>query len=319
MASSELSQQLIVHDKREIAQGVFEFDLRDPQHRPLPPFTPGAHLSIRTPSGVVNKYSLTGLPADRERYLIALKRDPGGAGGSLSMADQAGPGTLLAAAPPVNTFELKTLRPEFLFIAGGIGITPIYGMIQSLVAAGATDFQLVYLSRSPEATAYRRDILSAPWADRALIHHTQGDSDARYDLWPLLEQPGRRQVYCCGPQALMEEVRAMTGHWASGCVNFESFGVDESLFSPNVAFDARLRASGETVHVDADTSLLDALGAHGVRVPHSCESGTCGTCKTPLLSGQVEHRDMVLDEAEQAQYIMVCVSRGLGGTIELDL
>lgn len=319
MAGAQSSRQLLVHAKRRVARDVVELDLRPLDGGDLPVFTAGAHVSVQTPGGPINKYSLCNCPTERHRYVIAVRRDAKGAGGSLSLADQLEPGQFLNASDPENAFELSTARPQYLFIAGGIGITPIYAMIQSLIAAGQADFQLVYLTRSPEDTPYWQEIIDSPWADRMVLHHTHGVAADRFDLWPLLERQGRRQIYCCGPRRLMEEVRAMTGHWAGGTVHFESFGVDETLFKPNVPFAVHLQARDMDLQVDAATTLLQALDAHGVHVPRSCESGTCGTCKTPLISGEVEHRDMVLDEGEQASNIMVCVSRGTGGKIVLDL
>ncbi len=311
--------RLLVHARRALAQDIVEFDLRLPDGAPLPPFAAGSHISVRTPSGRVNKYSLCNCPTETHRYVIAVQRDAEGAGGSVSMVDQADTGAVLDVVRPDNAFELRPAGSEYLFVAGGIGITPIYAMIQSLHAAGIERFRLVYLTRHPETTAYREEISNSAWHDRALIHHTNGDAARRYDLWPLLERQGGRQLYCCGPRRLMEEVRAMTGHWSGGTVHFESFGVDETLFSPNRPFVAHLQRQALDVPVAVDQTLLQALDAQGVHVPCSCESGTCGTCRTTLISGEVEHRDMVLDEGEQASNIMVCVSRGLGGRIVLDL
>lgn len=311
---------LYVKEKREIATNIYEFDLRAIGDEPLPPFTAGSHISVKTPSGRTNKYSLCNSVEETNRYVIAVKRDEDGRGGSISMADDVQIGMTLEALSPVNVFEMTNIRPEYVLIAGGIGITPIYAMMQSLKAQGITSFTVYYLSRSPESAAYLAELSNEDWGDHVVIHHSNGDENNRYDLWPVLENSGNKQVYCCGPMLLMEEVKAMTGHWPQGTVTFESFGIDAALERTNVPFQIQLAKSGQTIEVDTQTTILEALTAHGITVPSSCESGTCGSCKTKLISGDIEHRDMVLDEYEQEQQIMVCVSRGCGAEpVILDL
>jgi phthalate 4,5-dioxygenase reductase subunit len=129
-----------------------------------------------------------------------------------------------------------------------------------------------------------------------------------------------RHIYCCGPRPLMEMVRDMTGHWSSAAVHFEDFGASKPAKKPDDrAFVATLARSGRSVEVPAGVSILDALRANGVDVASSCESGTCGTCKTRLVSGEADHRDLVLAEHEKASHIMICVSRAAGGDLVLDL
>jgi phthalate 4,5-dioxygenase reductase component len=135
-----------------------------------------------------------------------------------------------------------------------------------------------------------------------------GDPARALDLWPMLETPSSAHIYCCGPQGLMDAVKDMSGHWTSGSVHFESFGVDARVEASNRPFQVRL-ASGPVFEVGVHESILEALRARGIRVSSSCESGTCGSCRVGLLEGQAEHRDMVLDESEHASQIMVCVSR----------
>lgn len=319
MSTHELTLKLYVSGKQEIANGIFEFELRDSENQPLPAFTPGSHISVRTPSGIVNKYSLSNSPLESDRYVIAVKRDEHGRGGSVSMADALLRGMQISASMPENAFELTDKRKNYIFIAGGIGITPIFSMIQYLLGTGVEAFQLYYLTRNARSTAYL-DKLSAPaMQGRVLIHHDDGEPENGYDLWPVLENPGNTQIYCCGPRVLMEEVKDMTGHWPAGSVIFESFGVEAKQAKNNVSFAVTLQSSGKTVQVDEKTTILDALAKSGVIVPSSCESGTCGTCKTGLISGDVDHRDMVLDQSEHTCKIMVCVSRAKSGNLVLDL
>ncbi|HEX4885129.1 MAG TPA: 2Fe-2S iron-sulfur cluster-binding protein, partial [Casimicrobiaceae bacterium] len=132
-------------------------------------------------------------------------------------------------------------------------------------------------------------------------------------------KPTNAHIHCCGPRPLMDAVRDMSGHWPFGAVHFESFGVDAATRSRDAAFDVVLAQSGRTVHVPADRSILEALRDAGVNVRSSCEAGSCGSCRTGLVAGDVEHRDFVLGEAERATRIMVCCSRARSGALVLDL
>ena len=162
--------------------------------------------------------------------------------------------------------------------------------------------------------------LSAPeLAGKVHIHHDYGDLAQAFDFWPVFERPQNAHVYCCGPTGLMDSVRDMTGHWPTERIHFESFGAAQTAFADNSAFDVVLNKSGERVQVPANLSILDALRACGHSVSSSCESGTCGSCRTGLLAGQAEHRDLVLRPDEQARHIMVCVSRARTPELVLDL
>jgi phthalate 4,5-dioxygenase reductase subunit len=219
-----------------------------------------------------------------------------------------------------NLFALDPQAPEHILIAGGIGLTPLYAMAQTLAQTPAAKFHLYVCSRDAEGTAFLSELQQAPWRDHVTIHHDAGDPSQALDLWPLLETPSAAHVYCCGPQGLMDSVRDMSGHWPTHHIHFESFGASQQGWAENQAFEVVLRHSGQRITVPADRSILESLRQAGVRVASSCESGTCGSCKTGLLAGAVEHRDLVLLPEEQAQHIMPCVSRALhGDTLELDL
>ncbi len=313
-------RDLTVAHAAPAARDIVRFELVDPAGGELLPFEPGAHLPVRTPAGVVRRYSLCGDPADTARYEIAVKRDAAGRGGSASMADLLHQGSLLPVAAPRNEFALHPRARRFLFIAGGIGITPMMSMMRHLAATGGPPFALHYCTRDPAHTAFADVLAEAPFRDCATLHHDHGDVAQAFDFWPLLEkpQPGTH-VYCCGPRGLMDAVRDMSGHWAGGSVHFESFGVDAALRRHDRPFTVRLTHSGTCIDVPADRSILEVLREHGVAVRSSCEAGSCGTCRTGLVDGEAEHRDFVLGPDEQASQIMVCVSRARGESLTLDL
>jgi phthalate 4,5-dioxygenase reductase subunit len=302
-----------------VADGIHLFELRSADGRPLPPFTPGAHLNVRIPNGHFRNYSICNDANERDRYIIAVKREVGGRGGSISLIDNTRPRDLIDVAEPDNLFELNLTAPRYVFVAGGIGITPILSMMRFLVATSDKPFDLYYLSRSPEGTAFVDDIRAMASPERMItIHHDNGDPAHAFDLWPVFEEPSKAHIYCCGPRPLMDAVRDMTGHWPPHAVHFEDFGSD--LVRPRAddkPFTVQLAKSGLSFEVPIASTILEVLREHGVDAPSSCESGTCGTCRTTLISGNVDHRDLVLEDHERGSAIMICISRGRG-TIEID-
>ncbi len=316
--TAEMEMTLLAVVRSEpVAQDIQLFELRRPDGGDLPAFTPGAHVSVKAPNGLLRKYSLCNDPAERDRYLIAVKRETAGRGGSASMADDVKAGSTLPVSAPRNDFPLAPSPAGYILIAGGIGITPILSMARHLKATGGK-FKLYYLTRSPETTAFRDELTAPQFRGLVTIHHDGGDPAKALDLWPVLEKP-RGHVYCCGPRPLMDAVRDMTGHWTSAAVHFEAFQEAVKSTTEDREFKVRIMPSGASVDVPAGTSILEALRAAGNIVPFSCESGTCGSCKTKLVSGDVDHRDLVLAEHEKAANIMVCVSRARSGDIEIEL
>jgi phthalate 4,5-dioxygenase reductase subunit len=300
-----------------IAEDIWRFDLVHPEGAALPEFTAGAHLKLRTPNGLVRRYSLCSDPQDGAAYSIAVKRESAGQGGSAAMCDGVHPGDLLPCTAPHNDFPLTGRPVGRVFIAGGIGITPIMAMIAEVEAAGGPPWKLYYLTRSPAQTAFRDEL--AAHRGKVVIHHDGGEPDRAFDLWPVLEQAKGRHLHCCGPRGLMQAVRDMTGHWPSSAVHFEDFGSAAKPRADDAAFRVRLAKSGDVVEVPAGTTILDALRAAGQAVASSCETGTCGTCRTRLVSGAADHRDLVLMEHEKASQVMPCVSRAAAGCGELVL
>ncbi|HXE05828.1 MAG TPA: iron-sulfur cluster-binding domain-containing protein, partial [Bryobacteraceae bacterium] len=207
---------------------------------------------------------------------------------------------------------------DFLFIAGGIGVTPMMAMIHETLSQGKR-FRLFYCSRSPETTAFRAELGALRFKDMVTIHYDQGDPSRSLDLRPVLaERKNREHLYCCGPRPLMEAVRAMTDHWSSTAVHFEAFSEAETHKADDRPFKVKLTRSGKVLDVPTDKTILEVLREHGLDVPSSCETGTCGTCRTKLLEGEADHRDLVLAEHERKDAIMICVSRARSEEITID-
>ncbi|ANN70557.1 PDR/VanB family oxidoreductase [Bordetella bronchialis] len=317
--ASEITMSLRIASIAEAARGIRAFELVHPDGDDLPAFSPGSHIRVRVPSGDVRKYSLCNSPGERKRYVITVKREDGGRGGSISLVDQACAGDILPASKPDNAFPLVDAPGSLIFIAGGIGITPILSMIRSLVDAPGPAWKLYYLSQAPETTAYLRELRELDPGSCVTIHHDHGNPAQAYDLWPVLEKPNRGHVYCCGPRGLMEAVRDMTGHWSPGRIHFESFMEGGGVKPDDRPFNVELARSGISLPVPVGRSILAVLRQAGAKIPYSCESGTCGSCRTGMLAGTADHRDMVLMPEEQESQIMVCVSRANCEKLVLDL
>jgi phthalate 4,5-dioxygenase reductase subunit len=311
---------LTVTKKAQVADDIFLFELRSPSGRQLPAFNPGAHITVTTPSGQKRRYSLCNDNAERDRYVIAVKQEKTGRGGSLSFTTSVEEGVEVEIEAPENEFEMSRTEPKsYIFIAGGIGITPIRSMIRHLIRLGKTNFKLYYFTRSPALMAFREEFGAPEFADKVVLHHDNGDPEQAYDLWPVLEEQRGAHLYCCGPRGLMDAVRDMTGHWSDSAVHFEDFVGATVNYADDKPFTVILAKDGKRYEVPAKISILDTLRKNGHALASSCESGTCGTCRTRYSAGEPDHRDLVLSEREKRSEIMICVSRAKSSELTLDI
>jgi len=311
---------LIVTRKSRIADDITLFELRDSGGGELPAFSPGSHVAVTTPAGQKRRYSLCNDCAERDRYVIAIKQEKAGRGGSLSFTTGVNEGDRVQVDAPANEFQMSEAEPKsHIFIAGGIGITPIRSMISHLVRRGKENFRLYYFTRTPSMMAFRDEFSAPEFAGKVVLHHDDGDPDKAYDLWPVLEEQRGAHLYCCGPRGLMDAVRDMTGHWPDSAVHFEDFVGATANRADDTAFTVNLAKSGQRYEVAAGASILDTLRKNGHVLPSSCESGTCGTCRTRFTAGEPDHRDLVLSDREKQNEIMICVSRSKTGELTLDI
>jgi phthalate 4,5-dioxygenase reductase subunit len=302
---------VVVAGRRMLTADVCEFELRRADGALFDPAEPGAHITVHTPSGEARSYSLTSDVSDRSRQMIAVRRDGGGRGGSRSMVDDVHEGDTLVISAPRNAFELVD-APAYLLVAAGIGITPIRAMLIALQRRGVAEVQLVYLSRSRDETPYLDEIAeftTAGQADAVTLHHRS--LHGSLDWWPLLEHPGERHLYICGPEPLQSELRALTMHWRPSRVHMEDFAGVSAFGEISLPFEVDWQPSGARIPVPADQTMLAALEVAGIAVDSSCGSGTCGTCRLRLLQGEADHRDVVLAESKREDFIMPCVSRAV--------
>ena len=320
MAHAPLDFSVTLASKDVMAEGVVRFKLVPAAGVELPPAEAGAHIRIRVPNGEERQYSLCQGPDEIDHYVIVVKYEAEGKGGSRSLIDDSSVGDAFSISAPINDFPLTGNPTRYIFIAGGIGVTPLYSMIQTLIQTAGKPWKLYYLSRYAGQTVLLDEFAAPEFRGKVVVHHTNGDPDNKYDLWPVLEQPKGAYLYCCGPRGLMEEVRDMTGHWSPSSVHFEDFGAGDAAHRPDdEAFEVSVEGHDGVITVGAEQTLLQALEENGIEVPYSCESGTCGTCRCHLRAGEVDHRDLLLSEDEQDRFIMPCVSRGLGKGLVIGL
>lgn len=308
--------RLVVHGRRMIADGVVLLDLRLPGAGTLPPWEPGAHIDLILGNGLIRQYSLCGSPADRDRYLIAVLREPAGRGGSAYVHDHLTPGSQVEVGGPRNHFPLVP-ADRYLFLAGGIGVTPLIPMLADATARGVP-WRLVYGGRTRASMAFR-DELTGRYGDRVAV--CPQDEVGLLDLDAELGTPlPGTAVYCCGPESLLAAVERACTAWPPGALHVERFA-PRPRTGERAAFTVELAATGRTLHVPENRSILDVLSEAGVPVPANCLEGTCGTCETTVLAGEPDHRDSVLSERERAsgRTLMICVSRARGDRIVLDL
>ena len=304
--------------KDVVAEGVVRAHPAGPRTaRRCRPWEPGAHVDLILGSAATRQYSLCGDPADRHTFRLGILRDPNGSGGSLYVHDRLQAGDTVRIRGPRNNFPLVD-SPRYLFIAGGIGITPILAMIRSAEAAGA-QWRLVYGGRHRASMAFLDEL--AAYGDRVTVWPQ--DEKGFIDLPGLLGEPqAGTKVYCCGPEPLLNAVEQNCAAWPEGSLHVERF-VAKPLTEPvlHEAIEVHLAQSGLTLTVPPEKSILDAAEEAGIGVLSSCREGTCGTCETPVLDGIPDHRDSVLDAQARRtnDCMMICVSRACTPRLVLDL
>jgi ferredoxin-NADP reductase len=313
--ASEYEADAVVASRHEEADGVVVLTLREVGDHPLPPWEPGAHVDLLLPDGLSRQYSLCGDPADHRLWRVGVLNERESRGGSRYVYEELHPGTPVRVRGPRNHFPLLP-SPKYLFIAGGIGITPILTMVAAAEAAGA-EWKLVYGGRRRTSMAFLDELTDARVAIRPQ------DETGLLDLDALLGVPREDTlVYCCGPEPLLAAVEERCATWPAGSLRVERFTA-KPLTEPVLggSFEVEMAQSGLTLTIPPDRSILDVAEEAGVSVLSSCSEGTCGTCETAVLDGEPDHRDSVLTDEEQAvnDCMMICVSRSRCPRLVLDL
>lgn len=308
--------EVLVTEKKVVAEDTFLFRLEPVGDDRFPRWEPGSHVELRLGEGLTRQYSLCGSSTD-QFWEIAVLRSSAGRGGSVRLCDTLNVGDKVEIFGPRNHFVFED-APRYLFLAGGIGITPILPMIEAAEEAGRS-WELHYGARCLEALAFE-DRLSQ-YGDRVKLYPE--DRTGRIPLGELTaELDPATVVYSCGPGPMLNAVEGAMAHLPESMLRIERFAAVQPPLPTggDQPFAVELALSGRTIEVGADESMLDALRKAGADVDYSCMEGTCGSCEVAVLCGKIEHRDAVLTKAEQRAggLMMPCVSRGTGTlTVEL--
>lgn len=311
--------QLRVADISAEARDVVRLELVDARGQALPAFEPGAHVALKLPNGAVRQYSLVNDWRDRSRYVLGVGRVRGGRGGSECVHAELRRGMLLQSAAPANHFPLRPDAARYLFIAGGIGITPILSMIRWCIAMDKP-WQLVYAARNRSRLAFYEDLV--PHGEHVRLHCDDEAAGPLPVARLMADAPADAEVYCCGPTPLMEAVRECASPVPAASRHFEWFSAPASEApAATDGFWIDLRRSGQSLQVPPDLSILEVLERHGHEVPFSCREGVCGTCETGVCEGEIDHRDYVYPESrrEGLRSMLICVSRARSSRLVLDL
>ena len=315
----EESLDLVVTSVRLEADDVISVVFADPAGGHLPAWRPGAHLEVVLPSGLVRQYSLCGSPGNRSEYRIAVLREANGRGGSRELHDRGLVGKRLKVNAPRNHFELVP-SSRYVFVAGGIGITPILAMVRSL--RSSVPWSLHYGGRTRASMAFT-DELRRIGGDRVVL--TPQDENGLLDVDSIVEGADESAIYCCGPAPLLEAVQEARDRIAPGAsLHIERFTASPTRVSTsaaNATVEVELRRSGVTVLVEPEQSILDAIREVVPTVNYSCTEGYCGSCEVAVLEGVPDHRDDILTAAEReaGRTMFPCVSRALSKRLILDI
>lgn len=308
---------LQVQAKTAEADDVVTLTLADPAGRRLPDWAPGAHVDLVLPNGLTRQYSLCGDRWDAYRYRVGVLREPVGRGGSAFVHDELQTDQPVGVGGPRNNFPLVPSQ-RYLFVAGGIGITPILPMLHQADLVGA-EWELLYGGRSRASMAFLDEL--AAYGDRVRI--VPQDECGLLPLAAFLGEPRQdTRVYCCGPAPLLAAIEAACVPWPAHTLRTERFVAREQAAPVrDGAFTVELARSARTVTVTPERTVLDAVHAAGVDVLSSCRQGTCGTCETTVLDGIPDHRDSLLDDDDRAagDCMYICVSRSCTDRLVLDL
>ncbi|WP_346778066.1 PDR/VanB family oxidoreductase [Paraburkholderia sp. Ac-20347] len=290
----------------------------------LPPFDAGAHIDVHFARGLIRQYSIASAPHERDHYVLCVKREAPSRGGSAYVHERLRVGDRLDVSLPRNMFGLRDGSLHVL-MAGGIGITPLLSMTESLERSGIP-FELHYYVRERIDTAFKARWATGFTHGSVHIHHSLDGESARDVLPAALKAPAAgTQLYLCGPEGFMRHVAESAREFGlkSESIHKEAFGAPvEQTRTDNRSFQVVLASSGQTFEIAPDRSIASVLLESGVNVPLSCEMGICGACLTPLIEGQANHRDTVQSDAEKCaskQQIALCCSRARTSRVVIDL
>lgn len=312
--------KLRVQQIRFEADGVCSYEFVAAEGGALPTFNAGDHIDLHLPQAHIRSYSLANAPSENQRYLVAVRREAAGRGGSAYMHDSLRVGTVLESTAPSSDFPLNESAEHSIFIAGGIGITPLLSMIYRLEALGKS-WRLHYAGRSPAATAFLREIDQLDRGRGWVSYSFESEHKERLDIASIAASADpATHLYCCGPAPMIDAFVEAGRTRSPATVHYERFAAADAPAMEG-GYAVVLQRSGKRVVVEPGKTLLDALLDENVPVSYACSNGICGTCMTKVIAGTPDHRDEYLspEEKKTGACMLVCCSGSLSPELVLDL
>jgi vanillate O-demethylase ferredoxin subunit len=311
-----------IHSITYEAQGINSYEFRAPAGGDLPPFSAGSHIDLHLSNGLIRSYSLCNSQDERHRYVVAINKDQASRGGSKLVHETLRVGDTLPISPPRNNFALAEEAPLSVFVAGGIGITPLWCMIQRLEALGRP-WHLHYGTRTRLAAAFleRLNALKGKVETRLHVNFDQESGGKMLDIGGVVSAaPADAHLYCCGPLPMMDIFEKAAAARDPKTVHVEYFAAKQAPAAAG-GFTVELRKSGKTLTILPGKTILDAVLDAGIAAPYSCMEGVCASCETPVIEGIPDHRDLVLSKEERAanKVMMICCSGSKTDKLVLDL
>lgn len=314
--------QLSIRSIAPEASDIISLELVSPSGAMLPPFTAGAHINLQLGNGLTRSYSLLNDPSERDRYVVAVNKDPESRGGSRYIHETLRQGQTLEVSEPRNNFPLVEDASLVVLIAGGIGITPLLGMIRRLESLGRP-WKLVYNVRTRRKGAFLREVQAledlAP--GRVQLHIVDECGGDFIDMDALVQCfPTDAHLYCCGPAPLLQAFEQACTSRPADQIHVEYFSAQQEAAAAG-GYDVVLSRSQRTFRIELGKSILNTLLEYGVEVSHACQEGVCGACQTKVIEGTPDHRDSFLTPREKSggKTMMLCCSGSLSDTLVLDL
>jgi len=319
---AEILVDVLIYSVTAEARGIHSFDLRPVDGGLLPAFTAGSHIDLHLPNGLVRSYSLVNAPSQRHRYVVAVSRDVKSSGGSRYLFETPLVGKTIRIGLPRNNFALIEGASEAVLVAGGIGITPLYCMIQRMEEIGA-NWRLHYGARDRDSAAFRVELEKLESAQPGRVHFNFDLEEGHMlDIAAAVaDAPAGAHLYCCGPIPMLEAFKAACAARPSEDVHLEYFAAPKVAAPTGCAFTVTVASSGQTYEIPQGRTILEVLIEQGIYATSSCRAGVCGACEVAVLEGEPDHKDYVLSDAERAsnKKMMICVSGSKSANLLLEL
>ena len=301
---------------------ILRLTLVDPNNAQLPQWNAGAHIDIHLENNLIRQYSLSNDPANSDHYEIAVLKEKDGRGGSQFIHDTFSEGLEIEISKPQNHFQLAPEADFHIFLAGGIGITPIMAMIAELENQ-KKNYVLHYCTRTIENTAFHDRLSVNQNSGKIYLHHDNGNPKLGFNFKDYLKNYKKgTSLYYCGPPSFMDAIKLSTKDWPPSAVHCEYFSSPDNnldIRDKKKAFKIKIASTGKVFTVPPESTIVEILRKNNFLIDTSCEDGFCGTCMTRYIEGEPEHRDSVLDDEDRKQFVLICCAGSKTPTLVLDL